>query len=101
MIPRPPRSTPLYSSAASDVYKRQSACCACRWWGDHGSGRCPRGAPWRPGGCELRDLCCQTSPECHYGAFHGWFVPVSYTHLRAHETKANLVCRLLLEKKKK
>src|SRR5660398_86750 len=27
-------------------------------------------------------------------------VPVSYTHLRAHETKANLVCRLLLEKKK-
>ena len=24
---------------------------------------------------------------------------VSYTHLRAHETKANLVCRLLLEKK--
>ena len=27
-------------------------------------------------------------------------VAVSYTHLRAHETKANLVCRLLLEKKK-
>src|SRR5660398_272712 len=26
---------------------------------------------------------------------------VSYSHLRAHETKANLVCRLLLEKKKK
>src|SRR5660397_252981 len=26
---------------------------------------------------------------------------VSYTHLRAHETKANIVCRLLLEKKKK
>ena len=26
---------------------------------------------------------------------------VSYTHLRAHETKADLVCRLLLEKKKK
>ena len=25
-------------------------------------------------------------------------VPVSYTHLRAHETKANLVCRLLLER---
>src|SRR5665809_86088 len=24
-------------------------------------------------------------------------IPVSYTHLRAHETKANLVCRLLLE----
>ena len=28
------------------------------------------------------------------------FVSVSYTHLRAHETGRNLVCRLLLEKKK-
>ena len=28
-------------------------------------------------------------------------MPVSYTHLRAHETGRNLVCRLLLEKKKK
>ena len=27
-------------------------------------------------------------------------VPVSYTHLRAHETRHDLVCRLLLEKKK-
>ena len=27
-------------------------------------------------------------------------VPVSYTHLRAHETSLHLVCRLLLEKKK-
>src|SRR5665648_1217840 len=26
--------------------------------------------------------------------------PVSYTHLRAHETRHDLVCRLLLEKKK-
>ena len=29
------------------------------------------------------------------------YIPtVSYTHLRAHETRGNLVCRLLLEKKK-
>ena len=28
-------------------------------------------------------------------------IPVSYTHLRAHETCADLVCRLLLEKKKR
>ena len=28
------------------------------------------------------------------------YMPVSYTHLRAHETREDLVCRLLLEKKK-
>mgnify|MGYP003381663067 CR=1 FL=1 len=27
-------------------------------------------------------------------------ISVSYTHLRAHETELDLVCRLLLEKKK-
>ena len=31
------------------------------------------------------------TPQCN---------PVSYTHLRAHETVLDLVCRLLLEKKK-
>ena len=31
---------------------------------------------------------------------HGEFASVSYTHLRAHETVLDLVCRLLLEKKK-
>src|SRR5660398_204816 len=41
------------------------------------------------------------SPEVRGRWFSGWPWPVSYTHLRAHETKANLVCRLLLEKKKK
>src|SRR5665648_1126707 len=30
-----------------------------------------------------------------------WPIPVSYTHLRAHETRHDIVCRLLLEKKKK
>ena len=29
-----------------------------------------------------------------------WVNTVSYTHLRAHETVLDLVCRLLLEKKK-
>ena len=32
--------------------------------------------------------------------FSGSTVSVSYTHLRAHETVLDLVCRLLLEKKK-
>src|SRR5664280_3598345 len=31
----------------------------------------------------------------------GDVAPVSYTHLRAHETVLDIVCRLLLEKKKK
>ena len=31
----------------------------------------------------------------------GYLVPVSYTHLRAHETVLDLVCRLLLDKKQK
>ena len=33
-------------------------------------------------------------------AFRKGFEAVSYTHLRAHETREDLVCRLLLEKKK-
>src|SRR5450756_1266504 len=33
--------------------------------------------------------------------YGGFVAPVSYTHLRAHETRHDLVCRLLLEKKKK
>src|SRR5674476_1683981 len=43
------------------------------------------------------------SEEFEDAAGYGWTVPepVSYTHLRAHETGRNLVCRLLLEKKKK
>ena len=41
----------------------------------------------------------------HRAAKHDWRPPdaqepVSYTHLRAHETVLDIVCRLLLEKKK-
>ena len=48
-------------------------------------------SPWIPADLEMRLL----NP--------GMSVPttVSYTHLRAHETREDLVCRLLLEKKKK
>ena len=35
-------------------------------------------------------------PTCHIEII---LIAVSYTHLRAHETEADLVCRLLLEKK--
>ena len=45
--------------------------------------------------------------DCRFSAIdikylEAWiaYIPVSYTHLRAHETDSYLVCRLLLEKKK-
>ena len=82
MIRRPPRSTLGRSSAASDVYKRQveervgEVVSGCRTIGRHlvtvGRG----------------EQLAQT------------VISVSYTHLRAHETVLDLVCRLLLEKKK-
>ena len=85
MIRRPPRSTLDRSSAASDVYKRQ---------GQHAQ-------PQRRGGGEhqrgkddgRRGLRLQRVVALREDA-------VSYTHLRAHETVLDLVCRLLLEKKK-
>ena len=43
--------------------------------------------------CVAVDQFCQT--------VHVETVAVSYTHLRAHETDSYLVCRLLLEKKKR
>ena len=87
MIRRPPRSTLDRSSAASDVYKRQFLYRGpARTGGYPGfeSGRAEYAGA--PGG--LRD-----QPHRHDH-------PVSYTHLRAHETVLDLVCRLLLEKKK-
>ena len=47
-------------------------------------------------------LLAQIAPEFldQLGGTRGSSVAVSYTHLRAHETEADLVCRLLLEKKK-
>ena len=42
----------------------------------------------------------QVDAVVRHGVEHAT-VAVSYTHLRAHETVLDLVCRLLLEKKKK
>ena len=39
--------------------------------------------------------------QIEHGLRNPSFIAVSYTHLRAHETVLDLVCRLLLEKKKK
>ena len=42
---------------------------------------------------------CRGSWSGFWAASFGWRIPVSYTHLRAHETVLDLVCRLQLEKK--
>ena len=81
MIRRPPRSTLDRSSAASDVYKRQL------------SGRDEGEASLRAG------TAARAAAGTVAGVLDDHHRPVSYTHLRAHETVLDLVCRLLLEKK--
>ena len=79
MIRRPPRSTLDRSSAASDVYKRQADT-------DPGTEVGKVGLALN----ELLDHVDEALTARH---------AVSYTHLRAHETVLDLVCRLLLDKK--
>ena len=81
MIRRPPRSTLDRSSAASDVYKRQTLTGL-----EIGRLLHEAGVP--------RDVFAVLVGGGEVGA-----ASVSYTHLRAHETVLDLVCRLLLEKK--
>ena len=81
-IRRPPRSTLDRSSAASDVYKRQL-------FEPGPAAEVELGQPRRRHRVRARGLGRHRRAE-----------PVSYTHLRAHETVLDLVCRLLLEKKK-
>ena len=83
MIRRPPRSTLDRSSAASDVYKRQPLPSA------------------RSGRAAELFFCVEEGRELVQRVALQDLDPVSYTHLRAHETVLDLVCRLLLEKKKK
>ena len=82
MIRRPPRSTLDRSSAASDVYKRQ----ALTGW-----------APAIPLPETIRRVADTLGRQAPISER---VRAVSYTHLRAHETVLDLVCRLLLEKKK-
>ena len=49
---------------------------------------------------KLRELDESLRQHPMRGAIGIGHTPVSYTHLRAHETDSYLVCRLLLEKKK-
>ena len=84
MIRRPPRSTLDRSSAASDVYKRQGfvGLEAAEEFFFGGGG-------WEVAGAAIGQHQVVVGGDA-----------VSYTHLRAHETVLDLVCRLLLEKKK-
>ena len=90
MIRRPPRSTLDRSSAASDVYKRQVILVDEEDRENEG---------------DLVLAAEHVTPEAinfmaKWGRGLICLTPVSYTHLRAHETVLDLVCRLLLEKKK-
>ena len=82
MIRRPPRSTLDRSSAASDVYKRQITDYAAL---------AEKSKYFN--GAEIEETVKEAM-------FLSYVEAVSYTHLRAHETVLDLVCRLLLEKKK-
>ena len=86
MIRRPPRSTLDRSSAASDVYKRQPDFDDFFTFVDMADNY-----PFTGAG-SLVNFCA--------GLAKIGISAVSYTHLRAHETVLDLVCRLLLEKKK-
>ena len=81
MIRRPPRSTLDRSSAASDVYKRQDVYEVPEGW----------------------SILVENNQEVAVGGTLAEsgdeIISVSYTHLRAHETVLDIVCRLLLEKK--
>ena len=108
MILRPPRSTLDRSSAASDVYKRQRISIPIPYRREHYERReilivCPD----RPA-CQAIPLLFQLLLSCRAIQNHNAsslqltparVVPVSYTHLRAHETVLDLVCLILLEKK--
>ena len=118
---RPPRSTRDRSAAASDVYKRQRrgddarrAQVAQPRMAEHlGQASVAKGdarKTLRAAIGEAIDTFNRVSwgvavrrrhqERRHRGDAITDTEPVSYTHLRAHETVLDLVCRLLLEKKK-
>ena len=97
MIRRPPRSTLDRSSAASDVYKRQAL-------DEEVAKLHENGIRFRVIG-DLSPFDPQIVALIQRGeamtAANTALTPVSYTHLRAHETVLDLVCRLLLDNKPK
>ena len=105
MIRRPPRSTLDRSSAASDVYKRQVLGMSSRSFsptqGTPSTFSAKRLTTSLPATTQVGIGCSGSRSVCSpVRKPFDRLRPVSYTHLRAHETVLDLVCRLLLEKKK-
>src|SRR5450756_3145751 len=116
MIRRPPRSTQSRSSAASDVYKRQDPASLSQLLAPVFDPKewkaipvATKGLPASPGAAsgqvvftadeavtwtEQGKKVVLVRKETVPDDIHGMFA-VSYTHLRAHETRHDLVCRLL------
>eukprot|EP00658_Telonema_sp_P-2_P076119 TRINITY_DN66162_c0_g1_i1.p1 TRINITY_DN66162_c0_g1~~TRINITY_DN66162_c0_g1_i1.p1 ORF type:complete len:103 (-),score=9.17 TRINITY_DN66162_c0_g1_i1:12-320(-) len=93
MIRQPPISTLSSSSAASDVYKRQQLMrITSERTRSINEGTCSRPSRISHGQSNSKILISISASSIG-------IIPVSYTHLRAHETPEHLVCRLLLEKK--
>src|SRR5680860_738230 len=95
----PTRRLPTGSSSAGRLSPTTPATCLPSWGRATGV-RPPHGSvPTSTRPAPALDL-----PTRRYGVPARFCVvgphPVSYTHLRAHETDSYLVCRLLLEKKK-
>ena len=105
MIRRPPRSTLDRSSAASDVYKRQEVRSTTNDEGIVGAGSGEHGMPAQEAATIVRGVVNiagrDPRPRCRVLdiVLVDGRIAVSYTHLRAHETVLDLVCRLLLDKK--
>ena len=93
MIRRPPRATLDRSSAASDVYKRQAFAT-----GVNISVPVVFALVYVTVGFGINPVLFDDAVTVKTCVSNGP-AAVSYTHLRAHETVLDLVCRLLLEKK--
>src|SRR3546814_9464458 len=96
MVRRRPRSTPLDSSAASDVYKRQGEVDGTPIFSEKGMiASCRLARSVADSDIGVYDSCLSAPKVLPTRG------SVSYTHLRANETSQDLVCRLLLEKKQR
>src|SRR5450756_3066652 len=99
MIRRPPRSTQSRSSAASDVYKRQLDKDYEVYSQKFKREDLDDNTTFNPQVLPEEYL---TKPQEKHTFIYVSTIqrmainPVSYTHLRAHETRHDLVCRLLL-----